>query len=137
MAFMAFMALMAFMGKAQFRGSGPHAKELDRGMKWLLKQAESRPDGYLGSIMYEHGLATLALSEMWGMTRDPDDAIHTALEKAVDVILRSQNPGGGWHYQPQDDGGEDSSCTQTVFHMRSPPHAKPASWCPTKPSARW
>jgi uncharacterized protein YfaS (alpha-2-macroglobulin family) len=68
--------------------------------------------------MYEHGLATLALSEMWGMARDPedDDAIQEALEKAVDVILRSQNPGGGWRYQPQADGGEDTSCTQTVFH---------------------
>jgi hypothetical protein len=68
--------------------------------------------------MYEHGLATLALSEMWGMCRDPDDddAIQKALEKAVEVILRSQNPGGGWRYQPQADGGEDISCTMTVFH---------------------
>ena len=32
-----------------------------------------------------------------------------ALDKAVEVILRSQNPGGGWRYQPQADGGEDTS----------------------------
>ena len=44
------------------------------------------------------------------------DEIQKALEKAVDVIVRSQNPGGGWRYQPQADGGEDTSCTQTVFH---------------------
>ena len=112
------LGLMAFMAKAQFPGSGPHAKELDKAMKWMLAEAEKRPDGYLGTTMYEHGLATLALSEMWGMTRDPkdDDAIQVALEKAVEVILRSQNPGGGWRYQPQADGGEDTSCTQTVFH---------------------
>ena len=112
------LALMAFMCKAQFPGFGPHAKPLDRAKDWLLKHAKSRPDGYLGTVMYEHGLATLALSEMWGMTRDKkdDDAIQKALEKAVDVILRSQNPGGGWRYQPQADGGEDTSCTQTVFH---------------------
>ena len=87
-------------------------------MKWLLKEAKKRPDGYMGSVMYEHGFATLALSEMWGMTRDPDDddAIQKALEKAVEVILRSQNPGGGWRYQPQANGGEDTSCTMTVFH---------------------
>jgi len=112
------LALMAFMSKAQFPGSGPYAKQLDRGKDWLLKHAKGRPDGYLGSVMYEHGMATLALSEMWGMTRDKkdDDAIQKALEKAVEVILRSQNPGGGWRYQPQADGGEDTSCTMTVFH---------------------
>jgi uncharacterized protein YfaS (alpha-2-macroglobulin family) len=112
------LALMAFMSKAHFPGFGPHGDELNRGMKWLLKEAKKRPDGYLGTVMYEHGLATLALSEMWGMCRDPDDddAIQKALEKAVEVILRSQNPGGGWRYQPQADGGEDISCTMTVFH---------------------
>ncbi|MFT5407632.1 MAG: hypothetical protein ACI9NC_000337 [Verrucomicrobiales bacterium] len=112
------LSLMAFMSKAHFPGFGPYGKQLDGAMKWLLKEAKKRPDGYLGKVMYEHGLATLALSEMWGMARDPedDDAIQKALEKAVDVILRSQNPGGGWRYQPQADGGEDTSCTMTVFH---------------------
>ena len=112
------LALMAFMSKAHFPGFGPHGEQLDRAMKWLLKEAKKGPDGYMGSVMYEHGYATLALSEMWGMTRDTDDddAIKEALEKAVEVILRSQNPGGGWRYQPQANGGEDLSCTMTVFH---------------------
>ena len=112
------LSLMAFMSKAHFPGFGPYGQQMDLGMKWLLKEAKKRPDGYMGSVMYEHGFATLALSELWGMTRDPDDddAIKEALEKAVQVILRSQNPGGGWRYQPQADGGEDTSCTMTVFH---------------------
>ncbi|MFT5906241.1 MAG: hypothetical protein ACI9E1_001848 [Cryomorphaceae bacterium] len=112
------LAMMAFMAKAQFPGSGPHGKELDKAKDFLLDYAKARTDGYLGSTMYEHGLATLALSEIWGMTRNDkdDDAIQKALEKAVDVIVRSQNPGGGWRYQPQADGGEDTSATQTVFH---------------------
>jgi squalene cyclase len=118
------LALMAFMSKAQFPGFGPYGEQLDRAMKWLLKQAKKRPDGYMGSVMYEHGFATLALSEMWGMTRDPDDddAIKVALEKAVDVIVRSQNPGGGWRYQPQADAGQDTSCTMTVFHALASAH---------------
>ena len=118
------LALMAFMGKGQFPGFGPHAEPLDRGMKWLLKEAKKRPDGYLGTVMYEHGFATLALSEMWGMVRDPedDDAIKEALEKAVEVILRSQNAGGGWRYQPQADAGQDTSCTMTVFHALASAH---------------
>lgn len=112
------LALMAFMANAHFPGFGPHAEPLDRGVDWLLAEARKRPDGYLGTVMYEHGLATLALSELWGMAREPedDDAIQLALERAVDVILRSQCRAGGWGYQPQSDGREDTSCTQTVFH---------------------
>ena len=118
------LALMAFMSKAQFPGFEPHGERLDRAMKWLLKEAKRRPDGYIGTVMYEHGFATLALSEMWGMTRDTDDddAIKEALEKAVGVILRSQNPSGGWRYQPQDTGGQDTSCTMTVFHALASAH---------------
>lgn len=111
------LSLMAFMSKAQFPGSGPYGKPLDRGKAWLLKKAKVAPNGYLGSTMYEHGLATLALSEMWGMTRDAadDDAIQKALEAAVEVIVRSQNPGGGWRYQPQMNAGQDTSVTVMVF----------------------
>lgn len=112
------LSLMAFMAKAQFPGFGPYAKPLDRGKDFLLRKAKEGADGYLGSTMYEHGLATLALSEMWGMTRDArdDDAIQKALEAAVEVILRSQNPGGGWRYQPQMNAGQDTSVTAMVFH---------------------
>jgi prenyltransferase beta subunit len=111
------LALMAFMTQAQFPGSGPYGKELDRAKAFLLKKAKAGADGYIGSVMYEHGLATLALSELWGMTRDKadDEVIQKAIEAAVRVILRSQNEGGGWRYQPQVDAGQDTSVTATVF----------------------
>jgi hypothetical protein len=111
------LALMAFMAQGSFPGSGPHGRPLDRAKEFLLKKAKEGPDGYIGSVMYEHGLATLALSEMWGMTRDKqdDDVIQKALEAAVKVILRSQNEGGGWRYQPQVDAGQDTSVTVMIF----------------------
>lgn len=111
------LSLMAFMSKAQFPGSGPNGDALNRAKDWLLKKAKEAPDGYLGNSMYEHGLATLALTEIWGMTRDKedDDAIQKAVEAAVDVILRSQNAGGGWRYQPSMDAGQDTSVTVMVF----------------------
>lgn len=111
------LALMAFMAQAHFPGSGPYGKPLDHAKEFLLKKAREGADGYMGSVMYEHGLATLALSEMWGMTRDTkdDDAIQKALEAAVRVILRSQNEGGGWRYQPQVDAGQDTSVTVMIF----------------------
>lgn len=111
------LALMAFMSTAEFPGSGPHGAALDRAKDWLLQRAKAAPDGYMGTTMYEHGLATLALTEMWGMTqdKDDDDAIQKAVQAAVEVILRSQNEGGGWRYQPNADAGQDTSVTVMVF----------------------
>jgi len=111
------LALMAFMSRAEFPGSGPNGDALNKAKDWLLKKAEEAPDGYLGATMYEHGLATLALTELWGMTRDKeeDDRIQKAIEAAVEVILRSQNSGGGWRYQPSAFGGQDTSVTVMVF----------------------
>jgi len=111
------LALMAFMSRAEFPGSGPNGEALDRAKNWLLARAKEAPDGYLGTTMYEHGLATLALTEMWGMTQDKEDdeVIQKAVEAAVEVILRSQNAGGGWRYQPSADAGQDTSVTVMVF----------------------
>jgi hypothetical protein len=111
------LALMSFMSRAEFPGSGPNGDALNRAKEWLLKRAKESQDGYLGTTMYEHGLATLALTEIWGMTKDKkdDDIIKKAVEAAVNVILRSQNKGGGWRYQPQMDAGQDTSVTVMVF----------------------
>lgn len=111
------LALMAFMSRAEFPGSGPNGKALARAKDWLLNQAKEAPNGYLGSSMYEHGMATLALTELWGMTgtKEDDDALQKAIEAAVDVILRSQTAAGGWRYQPTPSKGNDTSATGTVF----------------------
>lgn len=111
------LALMAFMARAEFPGSGPNGKALSRAKDWLLNQAKEAPNGYLGATMYEHGMATLALTELWGMTgtKEDDEALQKAIEAAVDVIVRSQSPAGGWRYQPTPDKGNDTSATGTVF----------------------
>ena len=44
--------------------------------------------------MYGHGFATLALAELYGQTRRRD--LRDKLEKAVKLILSSQNEEGGW-----------------------------------------
>ena len=91
------LALMAFMLKGHFPDKGEHGKMLDKGLKFLLKRLKDG-GGYVGGSMYEHGLATLALSEAWGMSQRKE--IRDALKKSVDVILRSQNSQGGWRYRP-------------------------------------
>jgi len=49
--------------------------------------------------MYSHGFGCLFLAEAYGMTRRP--AIREKLEKAVRLIVDTQNKEGGWRYQPQ------------------------------------
>lgn len=110
------LGLTAFMVKGHFPGFGRHGAALDRAKEFLLKKAEESSSGYAGG-MYEHGLFTLALSELWGMTANTEDnkRIQTALERAVQVILRSQSPLGGWRYQARPDAGQDTSVTAMVF----------------------
>ena len=110
------LGLMAFMVKGYFPGYGRNGAALDRAKNFLLKRAEESPNGVMGS-MYEHGLFTLAMSEMLGMTKDIADnkKIQTALERAVEVILRAQSPLGGWRYAARPDAGQDTSVTAMVF----------------------
>ena len=110
------LGLMAFMVKGHFPGFGRHAEPLDRAKEYLLKKAEESSTGYLGG-MYEHGLFTLALSELWGMTAEEKDnkRIQIQLERAVQVILRGQSPLGGWRYHARPDCGQDTSVTAMVF----------------------
>ncbi len=54
-------------------------------------------------MMYSHGLATIALSEAYGLSGDKQ--VGQAAGRAVDFILRAQNKkDGGWRYNPGDAG---------------------------------
>jgi len=93
------LALLAFMGRGHVPGRGPYRDVLEKGKKFILGTAQ--PNGVLalsGRPMYEHGLTTLAMAETYGM--DPDPALEDKLRKAVDLIVKTQSPAGGWRYTP-------------------------------------
>ena len=48
--------------------------------------------------MYSHGFGTLFLAEAYGMTHRPE--IREKLQKAIRLIIDTQNKEGGWRYQP-------------------------------------
>ena len=110
------LGLMAFMVEGHSR-FGPYGAALNRAKNYLLKRAKDSPTGAMGVKMYEIGLFTIAMSELWGMTSDEEDnqQIQVALERAVQIILRSQSPLGGWRYAPRPDAGQDTSVTAMVF----------------------
>ena len=105
------VALMAFMLKGHFPETGPYGEAMDKGVAFLIERAR-RGGGYMGINMYEHGLATLALSEVWGMSERNE--IRDTLKRAVEVILRAQSPKGGWRYEPRP---RDADISVTVMQI--------------------
>jgi hypothetical protein len=112
------LALIAYMSQGNFPGERPYGDVMTNGVMFLLRESESSASGYMGEVMYEHGLATMALSELWGHT-DRDDEIREALKKAVAVILRSQDPKGGWRYRPEPSGADVSVTVMQIVALAS------------------
>jgi squalene cyclase len=112
-------ALLAFMSQGHLPNQGQYGPEVAKGCRFLLSSARS--DGYLiGSRhgnMYCHGMATLALAELWGMTGD--DEIKPVLKKAVDLIVKCQSREGGWRYNPDPSGADISVTIMQVMALRA------------------
>ena len=94
-------ALMAFQAAGQLPGEGEYGKQVSLGMQYLLDSIA--PDGLMGNknngqYMYGHGVATIALAELYGQTKSP--TARAKLDKIVKVIVSSQNNEGGWRYRP-------------------------------------
>lgn len=92
---------IAFMAGGSLPNQGPYASNVRHALHYVL--ANCRESGLIsgngyGSPMYGHGFSTLFLAEVYG--EDPTVAIKEKLEKAIRLIIETQNPHGGWRYQP-------------------------------------
>jgi squalene cyclase len=112
------LVLLAFLSAGHVPGEGPYAATLDRGIRWVLEQQQD--NGLIATDrqteMYQHGIATLLLAEVAGMTdRDLGRKVRTAVQKAVRVILAAQRTEGGdqggWRYRVAHVQGSDMSVT--------------------------
>ncbi len=94
------LAVLAMLAHGENPNFGPYSLTIKKGIDHILSSANEK-NGYIGSSMYNHGFATLALAEAYGSVNDP--RIGPALKKAVDLILTAQarNPKGGWRYSPE------------------------------------
>ncbi len=102
-------ALMAFLAHGDEPNIGPYAPQIRKCIDFILSK-QSQSTGYIGSSMYTHGFATLALAEAYGVVRD--DRIGPALQKAVNLILTAQqnNALGGWRYSPSANDSDTTIC---------------------------
>lgn len=107
--------LMAFLAAGHLPGEGEEGKVARQGLQYLLDVA--KPDGTfgdrsLGQYMYSHGVATIALAELYGQTQAAD--IKPKLDRAIKLIISSQNPEGGWRYRPI---AQDADVSVTVLQV--------------------
>jgi hypothetical protein len=122
------LALLAFLG-AGFtpESDGTYtdklfANAIRKGFRWLA--AAQDDDGCIGGkvqtsvkYMYNHAFATLALCEVYGITKNT--SFRDNADRAVRFLVAAQNPGKGWRYTSRC-GDNDSSLTGLcVMALRS------------------
>ena len=97
------LAGLAFMSSGSSPGRGPYGAHIDKALLFVMENTS--PSGFIAVAaasthgpMYSHGFGTLFLAEAYGMTHRPE--IREKLQKAVRIIVDSQNNEGGWRYQP-------------------------------------
>lgn len=107
------ICILAFISRGDDPEYGPYAQPIAKSLKSLLEKQDPTT-GFIGSTMYNHGFATLALAELYGAV--DDDRIGPALQRAVSLIVRSAetNPKGAWRYKT-DSKDADTTVSGTVL----------------------
>jgi len=105
------MALLAFQGHGSTHKFGPYQSVVARGWNALLKKQDAEGNffftGGFHHRLYTHAQATIALCELYGMTKD--ETLKAPAEKALSYCFFAQSPQGGWRYSPG--GKSDTSVT--------------------------
>lgn len=113
-------AVLAFMSQGHVPGQGEYGPIVSKAARFIASAQRAEGDGYLvgrGGNMYCHGMATLALAELYGMTHD--DELKPVLDKALDLIIRCQSPQGGWRYDPNPHDADISATIMQVMALRA------------------
>lgn len=112
------LALLAFLGAGHTHAKdGPYRDLVQRGLAWLIARVDRNGDIRSGETLYSQGIATIALAEAYGMTRD--SALRPVVTRAVRFIAASDDKrAGGWRYQPGEPG-DTSVLGWQVMALRS------------------
>jgi hypothetical protein len=106
------LALLALQGSGNYDANGnPYSENVARAIRWIIGH-QGEDGALIGSLnagkrlfpdyMYEHGIATLALTEACAVAvasgRQPGEGHAKAVEAAVRFIEHQQHDDGGWRY---------------------------------------
>ena len=116
-------ALLCYFGRCETPDSTFYGPNVMGGILYLLELSKKN-EGMMADNMtsngsvYEHGIATYALGEMYALARLGSTSLpgmREAFEKGVQIIIKNQLPTGGWGYGEgggyRRTGGSDPSAT--------------------------
>ena len=117
------LAMLAFLGFGHTHESGEFPDfviVMRKAMDWMLKQQVKNADPKLNGLygmpqedtdewIYNHAIATMAMSELLLMSQDKIK-LSNSVARATKWCLNAQNPGYGWKYDYQA-GRNDTSVT--------------------------
>lgn len=110
---------------------GPEGQSMQKALEYVLREDRQDEQGYFGAKdggrMYGHGIVTLMLTEMLGMSHSDahDQRLHESCQKAIDLILSSQKEQkpvlarGGWRYNPNSTDSDLSASVWQLMALRS------------------
>ncbi len=98
-----------------------HQDSVRRGLDWLVQHQEPNGNMFVGgggiTYLYSHAIATMALCEAYGLSRDSN--LKEPARRAMNFIVESQHTeGGGWRYSPGQPG-DTSVFGWQIFALRS------------------
>lgn len=97
------LALLSYLGAGYTHRDGKYRETVRSGLNYLLSNQKANGDLFTGGApyawLYSHGIASIALCEAYGMTRDR--ALRDPAQRALAFIVSAQHPTlGGWRYVP-------------------------------------
>jgi hypothetical protein len=126
------LAGLAFLAGGNTPTRGKYAANVRGALRFIMRCTpksgyinEAAGRGMGGSGMHGHGYGLLFLCELYGMCGDiqdeqlGDESVKDAVARAVKLTEKSQDPSGGWTYDPNPYGHEGSVTITQVEALRA------------------
>ncbi len=113
------LAILTYLAHGETTSSETYGETVARAIRHLLARQDgqgafSKLDTTAGT--YSQAICVYALSEAYGMTRIPE--LKVPMEKGAEVLVRGQQPGGGFDYRFEKGARRDTSlggwCSQAL-----------------------
>ena len=113
---------LAFLSRGQTPGRGKYGRNVQRAVDYILSRCTAdgqivEPSSRSHGPMYGHGFATLFLAEAYGMTGRKE--LRGKLERAVKLLINTQNKEGGWRYHPTSTDADISVTVCQIMALRA------------------
>lgn len=116
------LALLPFLAAGETHTKGQmYRSNVQRGLSWLLAQQDKngrfkrkwKGNDISDELLYTQALATIAVCEAYGMTKDGE--LQNKAQAAINFVVNSQHTEGGWWYQV----GEPGDLSITGWHLQA------------------